>query len=93
VGRWSGARVTNARAYWAARILEHARAGRPILCPFCDKPVTLAEPWDVDHALELVDNGALGRHNQRPAHRSCNRSSGAATGNRRRTRSSRRIRG
>jgi hypothetical protein len=85
--------VTNARAYWAARILEHANAGRPILCPFCGLPVTLDKPWDVDHAELLDTGGILGRPNQRPSHRGCNRKAGAQHGNRKRSRLSRRIRG
>ena len=91
--RWSGSRVTQDRAYWAARILERANAGRPILCPFCARPVDLAQQWDIDHAEMLIDHGFLGRGNQRPAPRACNRAAGAREGNRRRTRTSRRIRG
>lgn len=85
--------VTNARAYWAARIIEHANAGRPILCPFCQMPVLIEQQWDVDHLDLLVDGGDRGRTNQRPAHRACNRGAGAREGNRRRTRRARRIRG
>lgn len=91
---WSGARVTRARAWWAARILELERAGKPIRCPFCDQPVTLDQPWDVDHAEKRADGGALwSRDNQRPAHRACNQSDGASYGNRRRSPRGRRIRG
>lgn len=92
MARWTGSRVTADRAYWAARILAAANAGKPLLCPFCDLPMALTEPWDVDHDEKRIDGGALGRTNQRPAHRSCNRSDGARVGNTRRSRARRRIR-
>lgn len=90
--RWTGSVVTAARAYWAARILEANDKGRPLLCPFCDNPVSLEVPWDVDHDDKRIDGGFLGRANQRPAHRACNRSDGARVGNTRRSRARRRIR-
>lgn len=89
---WTGSRVTADRAYWAGRILSALNAGKPLLCPFCDNVITLEVPWDVDHDDKRIDGGFLGRSNQRPAHRGCNRSDGARVANRRRSRARRRIR-
>lgn len=92
MGSWTGSRVTADRAYWAARILEALAKGKPLLCPFCDSIVALDIPWDVDHDEKRIDGGILGRTNQRPAHRSCNRADGARVANARRSRARRRIR-
>lgn len=105
MARWTGSRVTQDRAYWAMRILEAIRAGNPLRCPFCNLPLDLTKPWDIDHDDKRIDGGALGRSNQRPAHRlvvDCpksathagggNRADGARAGNARRSRARRRIR-
>lgn len=97
---WTGSRVTADRAWWAARIIQNANAGTPLLCPFCGLEVKLDRPWDVEHLDKRADGGHLGRSNQTPAHRlkaDCpgggNLSDGASYGNRRRSRRARRLRG
>jgi hypothetical protein len=82
-GRWHGSLVRRWRAYWRPRIAAADYAGEPLVCPFwlldpsCPGSIRVTDPWDVDHADLLVDDGELGLANQRPAHTSCNRRAGA----------------
>jgi hypothetical protein len=46
-----------------------------VRCVFCGELIEPGEPWDLDHKPDL--KGWTG-----PAHRHCNRSAGAAKGNR-----------
>lgn len=65
-----------------ARLLRQHRDGID-LCPYCDRPMFRSEELDADHA---VPRAIAGPHAAatRLAHRSCNRSAGAALGNARR---------
>lgn len=58
----------------------------PVPCARCGQPVLPGMPWDIGHAVEIDSNpeGMWDPSLIRIEHRSCNRSSGAAYGNRKR---------
>lgn len=79
--KWAGMRSRLARARWA----DAVDAGM-VLCLICGKLIKPGQLWDIDHRIPLsVDPTRMDDpENVRPAHRSCNRRTGAAMGNRRR---------
>lgn len=63
-----------------ARLLAALRDGDP--CPRCGGPMFRTDELDVGHVVDVADGGAHGP--RRLEHAACNRSAGAAAGNRRR---------
>jgi len=71
---------TNARGYGAPHVAARAAMKRAVdagtaQCSICGGPISPHEPWDADHTDDRT--GYRG-----PAHRSCNRRTGAIKGNR-----------
>ena len=68
------------REQWA----PHVAAGH-VRCHLCGRPIMPGQSWDLDHLIPLALGGDVDGPTH-PAHSSCNRSRGAAMGNRRRLR-------
>ena len=43
-------------------------------CHICAQPITVGDPWDVEHVIPLALGGADGGDNLAPAHVACHRS-------------------
>ncbi|MGN8245284.1 HNH endonuclease [Cellulomonas soli] len=69
---WGGRKVTNARAYWRARL--------PLPCRRCGRPVYADSRWHVGHVQDRVLGGGDSVSNQWPEHERCNTSAGGKLG-------------
>jgi len=69
---WSGRKVTNARAYWAARL--------PLPCRRCGRPVLKTQNWHVGHIHDRALGGSDRISNTYPEHARCNTSAGGKQG-------------
>lgn len=47
------------------------RAGK--VCHLCSQPIQIAEPWDADHVVALINAGENRESNLAPAHKRCHR--------------------
>lgn len=72
MGRWSGRKVTDARAYWSKRL--------PLPCRRCRRPVQPSQRWHVGHVQDRSLGGSDARTNQWPEHARCNERAGGQLG-------------
>ncbi|MBO0836021.1 MAG: HNH endonuclease [Actinobacteria bacterium] len=54
----------------------HLAVSGSLPCPHCGKPISINEPWDLDHLVPKSAGGTDSWTNLAPAHPHCNRRAG-----------------